>query len=116
MEFLRIIAEQKLKVDSWPNPIPFLKIPKRYKLNYMGGTSCSAGYSHSEVYFNFEGKKYVVVSVNNYCHYMGDSEDHSVFYSKLCEDLVDVFQELLNFCGYDGNEAENILENFIQSP
>lgn len=72
-------------------------------LMYRDGTACSASYALSDVYKLATGK-YVVQTRCGVAHFTGDSpERNEQVYKTPCANLVEVVQELANFCGHDAN-------------
>lgn len=89
--------------------------PKGYNLKYLDGTACSASHAFSDVYYNDEIKRYLVVTDVGFATYTGQGSDHNAHLHKAeCSNIIEVFDELLSYCGHDPNSAGELFYTLIE--
>jgi hypothetical protein len=91
-----------------------LDVPDGYELKYMDGTCCSASHAFSDVFFNAKTGKYLVVTDTGHAEYTGHSYD-SHYHRVECDNILDVFNELLIYNGHDLNTTGQFYYEMLTS-
>jgi hypothetical protein len=79
-------------------------IPHEYVYRCSDRTECSASYAMSDIYDNKSTGKYLVVTeVGSATRTGDDPKSNSKTFEKYCDNLAEVFDELLNYCFHDPN-------------